>query len=256
MLRGETRGGAMEINKVYNENCMDYITDIDDESIDLVILDPNYQDWDSLCEQGLICESVRVLKPTGNIICFTKQPFDFNLRNEINHIFRREIIWSFLNGGAWVSNKMPLVSFQKIYWLVTTNQFYFNERTGLDYNEKTKSTKRNKKVFQGYESDGRYFEKSKNGTWLRDHYHFNKPQSGKIPQKPSDLLKILINCLSPNNGIILDPFIGSGESIIQSIELNRNFIGFEIDKNIYKISSNRIQEAQQKLFYNLTLQNN
>jgi DNA modification methylase len=228
--------------KIENGDAMYLIEDIEDESIDLVILDPNYQDWDNLCEQGLICQAVRVLKPTGNIICFTKQPFDFNLRNEVNHIFRREFIWSFSNGGAWVSNNMPLVSFQKIYWLVTTNQFYFNPRTGLNYNENTKSIKRNKKIFDGYEADGKFFNKSDEGTWLRDHYHYNKPNCGKIPKKPEELLKILIKCLCPENGIVLDPFLGSGETAIQSINLKNNFIGYEINNEIYNIANKRINE--------------
>ena len=90
-------------------NAMDLICDLDDHSIDLTVLDPDYQDWDKLCEEGLICQAVRVTKLTGNIICFTKQPFDYNLRNEVNHIFRREIIWSFSNGGAWVSKLFLLI---------------------------------------------------------------------------------------------------------------------------------------------------
>lgn len=234
----------MELNKVYNGDSMDLIKNIENNSIDLIILDPNYQDWDELCKKGLINESVRVLKPTGNILCFTKQPFDYNLRNEINPIFRREIIWSFSNGGAWVSKKMPLVSFQKIYWLVLSKDFYFNPRTGLEYNYNTKNMKRNKKVFGGYEEEGRYFEKSDDGTWIRDHYHYNKPNCGSIPQKPSELLKLLINCLCPENGLVLDPFLGSGESAIQSIQLNRNFIGYELDKETFKISENRINENE------------
>lgn len=117
---------------LFQGNAMDLICDLDDHSVDLTILDPDYQDWDKLCEEGLICQAVRVTRLTGNIICFTKQPFDYELRNEVNHIFRREIIWSFSNGGAWVSKRMPLVSFQKIFWLTLSKEFYIDVRTGLD----------------------------------------------------------------------------------------------------------------------------
>jgi predicted methyltransferase len=85
--------------RLFQGDAMDLICDLDDHSIDLTILDPDYQDWDKLCEGGLICQAVRVTKLTGNIVCFTKQPFDYKLRNEVNHVFRREIIWSFSNGA-------------------------------------------------------------------------------------------------------------------------------------------------------------
>lgn len=211
---------------------MELIADIEDHSVDLTILDPNYQDWDNLCARGLICEAVRVTKVNGNIICFTKQPFDYNLRNEVDHIFRREIIWSFSNGGAWVSNKMPLVSFQKIYWLTLSKDFYIDVRTGIDYNENTKNMKRKSKVFEGYSEEGKIFEKHDEGTWIRDHYHFNKPHTGKTPSKPKDLIKILIKCFSPENGIVLDPFFGSGVVGDVCNEMNRNFIAFELDSDL------------------------
>ena len=230
----------MKTNELYLGNAMDLICDIEDHSVDLTILDPNYQDWDNLCEDGLICQAVRVTKLTGNIICFTKQPFDYNLRNEVNHIFRREIIWSFSNGGAWVSKRMPLVSFQKIFWLTLTKDFYIDVRTGLDYKEGTKSMKRNKKVFGDYEAEGREFEKSNEGTWIRDHYHYNKPHCGKMPAKPEDLINIFIKCFCPENGLILDPFFGSGIVGNVARKLNRNFIGFEIDEKIVEKFNNSI----------------
>lgn len=206
---------------------MDLITELDDHSVDLTFLDPDYQDWNKLCELGIICQAVRVTKLTGNIICFTKQPFDFELRNEVNHIFRREIIWSFSNGGAWVSNRMPLVSFQKIFWLTLSDKFYIDVRTGLGYDERTKPMKRNSKVFGNYIEDGKEFKMSDGGTWIRDHYHFNKPHSGAIPAKPEELIRILIKCFCPDNGIILDPFFGSGITGAVALQLKRNFIGFE-----------------------------
>lgn len=221
------------------------LPDIEDASVDLTILDPQYNDWDALCEDGLICQAVRVTKETGNIIMFTKQPFDLNLRNEIDHIFRREIIWTFCNGGAWVSNKMPLVSFQKIYWCTLSKNFYFNPRTGVDYNEGTKDFKRTSKVFEGYHEEGRQFTKSDEGVWLRDHLHYNKPNSGKVPAKPQELIDIIVRCFCPEGGIVLDPFCGSGTSIIAAQKQAKHFIGFEIEQERAMLINKRIDPCKE-----------
>ncbi len=219
-------------------NALNLIKNIEDNSIDLIILDPNYQDWENLCNNNLITESIRILKNTGNIICFTKQPFDFYLRNYINPFFRREIIWSFTNGGAWVSKKLPLVSFQKIFWLTKSNDHFINVRTGRNYNQNTRPFKRKNKVFENYNKEGNNFKPSHNGTWIRDHYHFNKPHTGNIPSKPTELIEIIINCFSPINGTVLDPFMGTGISATISKKLNRNFIGFELDENKFNLIEN------------------
>lgn len=221
------------INQLTHGDAMELLNLIEDHSMDLTILDPNYQDWDKLCKDGLIRQAIRCTKPTGNILCFTKQPFDHNLRNEVHKNFRREIVWTFSNGGAWVSKKMPLVSFQKIFWLTMHKDFYIDVRTGLDYQENTKDNKRKNKVFGGYNEEGKEFVKSDEGTWIRDHYHFNKPHTGAIPSKPYDLIRILIKCFCPENGIVLDPFFGSGVTAKVCNELNRNFIGFELDQNVF-----------------------
>ena len=234
----------MEIDKIYKGDCMESLCDIDDASIDLTILDPNYNDWDKMCEEGLICQAVRVTKLTGNIIMFTKQPFDYNLRNEINHIFRREIVWTFCNGGAWVSNQMPLVSFQKLYWCTLSKEFYFNPRTGIDYADGTRDFKRATKVFGDYKGEGRQFTKSDEGIWLRDHLHYNKPMFGKIPAKPIELVSILLHCFCPEGGTILDPFMGSGTTAVAAIKQNKHYIGFEIDDECHKVINRRISEAK------------
>lgn len=213
---------------------------LDDGVFDLIILDPDYQEWDSMIEKGLICQAVRLLKRGGNIVCFTKQPFDFNLRNEIAPIFRREIVWTFTNGGAWVSNNLPLVSFQKIYWCSPFKDCFFNPRTGEAYSEGTKSFKRSSKVFGNYNEEGRQFTPSANGTWMRDHIHENKPECGAIPAKPSRLIQMLIHCLCPSDGAVLDPFMGSG--IIGDVckSMNMRYTGMEIDADRYNNIKNRL----------------
>ena len=156
-------------------NAFDYLRRFEDNTFDLVILDPDYQYWDEYITMGLLHETMRVLKDSGNALCFTKQPFDYTLRQAVNPWFRREIIWTFENGGAWCSSKMPLMSTQKIYWLAKSKNFYFNPRTGISYSESTKDFKRKSKVFGDYEAEGRQFKKSDDGVWIRDHLHYNKP---------------------------------------------------------------------------------
>ena len=228
------------MNEVVNTDAIEYIRTQKPNSFDLIILDPNYEQWSDFIKEGIIERSIELLKDEGNILCFTKQPFDYDLRIAINPYFRREIVWTFENGGAWVSKKMPLVSFQKIYWLVKTNDFYFNPRTGLSYSENTNDFKRSNKVFGGWEDEGKQFTKSDEGIWLRDHLHYNKPNCGAIPQKPKEMIEIFIRCFCPPKGLILDLFGGSGIVSIVAKENKMNSKCTEIDKD-------RAEKIQEKL---------
>lgn len=212
------------------QDALKYLGCFQDDFFDLIVLDPDYQDWKALIQDGIIEKAIRKLKKTGNIICFTKQPFDYDLRIAAAPYFRREIIWTFENGGAWCSPKMPLVSTQKLYWLVKSKEFYFNPRTGIPYNENTKDFKRSKKVFGDWEAQGRQFVKSDEGIWIRDHLHYNKPNSGKIPAKPKGLIEILLRCFCPEDGNICDPFTGSGIIPLTAENMSRNAYACDINE--------------------------
>jgi site-specific DNA-methyltransferase (adenine-specific) len=216
--------------EIVHADALQYLDCFEPDVFDLVVLDPDYQDWDRLMAAGLLDKVLRVLKPTGNVLCFTKQPFDFNLRTAVAPWFRREIVWTFDNGGAWCSPKMPLISAQKIYWLIKGKDFYFNPRTGQPYQEGTRDFKRKSKVFGDYQAEGRVFKKDAGGVWLRDHLHFNKPNSGKLPAKPQELLDIFVRCFSPDGGTVLDPFAGSGTTIDAADRLGREVFACEIDE--------------------------
>lgn len=215
--------------EIVNCDAMEYIDSFADNTFDLVILDPDYNDWDDFIKRNLLEKVIRVTKDTGNILTFTKQPFDFNLRIAVDKWFRREIVWTFENGGAWCSKKMPLISTQKIYWLAKSKDFYFNPRTGVPYSSNTKDFKRTTKVFGDYVSKGRNFHKDENGVWLRDHLHYNKPHCGKIPAKPNELIEILLKCFCPNSGTVLDPFAGSGVISFIGDQLGLDVYSSEID---------------------------
>jgi site-specific DNA-methyltransferase (adenine-specific) len=61
-------------------------------------------------------------------------------------------------------------------------------------------------------------------------------------EKPIDLLKLYISNSSNEGDIVLDPFAGSGSTLLASKELNRKYIGYEIDKQYYDIAVERLEE--------------
>lgn len=68
---------------------------------------------------------------------------------------------------------------------------------------------------------------------------------GKHPtQKPIQLMRHFVELLSNEKEIVLDPFMGSGSTGVACEQLNRNFIGFELNEEYYNIASRRIQDKK------------
>jgi len=59
-------------------------------------------------------------------------------------------------------------------------------------------------------------------------------------QKPLKLMEELVNIHTNQKDLILDPFMGSGTTGVACKNLNRNFIGIEVDKNYFTIAKDRI----------------
>ena len=82
-----------------------------------------------------------------------------------------------------------------------------------------------------------------NGTRVPNIMKFARTGNKLHPtQKPVDLMEYLIKKFSDENNIIIDPFMGSGTTGVACKNLNRNFIGIELDKNYFKIAQERINK--------------
>lgn len=64
-------------------------------------------------------------------------------------------------------------------------------------------------------------------------------------EKPIDLLKFYIENSSKSNDIVLDPFMGSGSTGLACLELNRQFIGYEIEEEYFLTAQNRLEKYKQ-----------
>lgn len=70
---------------------------------------------------------------------------------------------------------------------------------------------------------------------------------GKHPnQKPIKLMSEIIEVLTNAGDLVLDPFMGSGTTGVACVNLNRNFIGIELDEGYFNIAQERIQKAQKE----------
>lgn len=73
-------------------------------------------------------------------------------------------------------------------------------------------------------------------------FEYAKPKNKvHITQKPVELISHLIKLFTKENQIVLDPFLGSGSHALAALETKRKFIGFEINKEYFKIAKQRIQ---------------
>ena len=57
-------------------------------------------------------------------------------------------------------------------------------------------------------------------------------------------MKYLITMITPPNGTVLDPFMGSGSTGVAAIELGFKFVGIEKEKEYFEIASKRIQQCK------------
>ena len=63
---------------------------------------------------------------------------------------------------------------------------------------------------------------------------------------PEELPRRLIKFYTFENDIVLDPFMGSGQTAIASVKEKRNFIGYEINKEYCELSERRIRELKEQ----------
>ena len=77
----------------------------------------------------------------------------------------------------------------------------------------------------------------------------NGSDTGLHPtQKPLKLMQSLIELSTKENHVVLDPFCGSGTTLLAAVSLKRDFIGIEFDKNYYNISIDRISKFKNERF--------
>ena len=245
----------VELNKVYNMDCLVGMRDIPDKSVDCIICDLPYNmtsmKWDSLIPfEKLWSEYKRIIKKNGNIILFSSGMFTISLINSNQKNFKYKLIWKKnVPTGMSSAKYRPMKYYEEICIFNEGNGTYnpiMKERIGVGkdcYNYDHYCGKSNHlqldKVKKQYDPD-----------WVQpsDVLEFNvvPNRNGKLhpTQKPVELIEWLIKTYSNEGDTILDNCAGSGTTMIAAIRTNRNYIGFETDEGYYKIILERIEKEK------------
>ena len=238
----------LELNKIYNMDCLIGMREIPDKSIDMILCDLPYgttqNKWDTIIPFEPLWEQYkRVIKNNGAIVLTASQPFTSALVMSNVKWFKYCWVWDksqvtgFLN-----AKKQPLRQHEDIC------VFYQSQCT---YNPSMTKGKMQLKSTGGKSDNyGKYAYKPHYSEWYYPKTIISIPQQrekgGHPTQKPVSLFEYLIKTYTNEGETVLDNCMGSGTTAIACINTGRNFIGIELDPAYFDIAQKRIAEAQRR----------
>ena len=245
----------MEIDRIYNEDCLETMARIPDNSIDLIVTSPPYNKgfyanknakqskvWNTLngrkiaydsfsddmfpwdyenWQKAVISECIRILKPSGSLFYNHKDIIYKGLIVPPKWVYdfkvRQQIIWD-RQSSCMIDPHYFMPANEWIYWIV----------------------KDEKKVF---------FDKEKS-SFRTNIWRMNIDKNPHPAPFPYIMAANIINCCSKEGDIVYDPFMGSGTTALASVKLGRHYIGSEISEKYVSMANEkiRIEKSQPTLF--------
>jgi len=246
--------------KLYNDDCLKVLPTIPDKSIDLILTDPPYGTtqckWDSVISFELMWKYLkRIIKDNGCIALFGSEPFSSALRMSNIKNYKYDWIWQKDNSTGFANaKKQPLRKYENICIFYNRRTIYNPQmRIGKPY--KIKGAKRNKgtetlsgdKLQKNNKSNiASYYRSANNNIGTRypiNIINFKRERGFHPTQKPVALLEYLIKTYTNENDTVLDFTMGSGSTGVACKNLDREFIGIELDKQYFEIAKNRIEST-------------
>ena len=247
----------MELNKIYNEECLEGMKKIPDKSIDMILCDLPYGTtackWDAIIPFEPLWEQYeRVIKDNGAIVLTASQPFTTKLINSNIGNFKYSWVWKKSKATNYVQARKRPLKYHEDIVVFAKKQHTYNPQMRKGFKPYKKTQKENydkdKSVFKDTRAPGSV-SVSSGERFPSTVIEFSNPNNKSIhpTQKPVALFEYLIKTYTNENETVLDNCMGSGTTAIACINTNRNYIGFELDEEYYKASLDRIEEHKKTI---------
>ena len=256
----------LETNKLYCMDNLELLKQLDSNSIDLIYCDilyntgkkfKDYNDNLGTPQQAIewykprLIEMKRVLKNTGSIYLQCDWRLNAYLRVYMDELFgidnfRNEIIWHY---KRWTGKSKKFQNLHDNILFYTKSKEYNFNIILKDYTENSKNRKRH--TLHRFKNGESYLVTENKGVPENDVWidiPFIPPSSkeriGYDTQKPKELIKRIIISSSNKGDIVADFFCGSGTSMVVAKELERQYIGCDINLRAIEISKNRLNNIE------------
>jgi DNA modification methylase len=235
--------GNLELNRLYQFDCIEAMRLLPSESIDLVVTDPPYgikyySNWSKDKEYRDKVSTVNGIKNDENNIDFLELVATelFRLLKNNTHLYwftrwdkveeqkpmLERVGFKVKNNIIWMKNNWSMGDLKGAY----AGQYeciLFCQKGRRELNE-VDGKKRHTDILQ--------FDRIPPNKLLHSH------------QKPTDLLELLIKKSSSENEIVLDPFMGCGSTAVAASITHRKWIGFELEPKYIEISNTRLDDLE------------
>lgn len=228
------------MEKLYNLDCMELFKYLPDNCLDLIVTDVPYPTTARGCagnSGGMLQKEINKkgkVFENNSIDCSVYAPEFYRLLKEdthcyimTNHLNLRKMLNTFCGAGFHFTKSLIWLKDNKIMgkWYMSQFEYilFFRKGRAKPINNCGQSdviNVPNKKL------------KGADGNNLHD------------TEKPVELMKVLIENSTKKGEMVMDPFMGIGSTGIACKELNRNFIGCEIDKKYFDIARERIENVE------------
>ena len=229
----------MEIDKIYNMDCLEGMRQIPDGSIDLVATDPPY-----LIETqggGIYTQADKQYVKELNDI---KDGFRTEILDELCRVMKRINIYLFCSQKQIIPLTDYFVTKRGCNWNLLSwhkdnpvpacgNKYLTDTEYLLFFREK------GVKLYGNFDTKKTWFNTPLNQS--------DKEKWGHPTIKPLGIVRTLIFNSSQEGQTVLDPFMGSGTTAIACIKEKRHFIGFELSKEYFDKAQRRIKAEQSQL---------
>lgn len=261
----------INIDDIYNMDCIAGMKNIPSDSVDLIIADPPYnlskggnwkwdnsvklngmggnwnkvmQSWDDYTfetyfefTKAWLIEAKRILKPTGSMWIFGTY-HNIGIINVVCQLLKieiiNEVIWYKKNAFPNLSGRRLTASHETLLWCnkgAKKREYYFNYNFSKN-------------------GDFNKDDLKKSGKQMRTVWDISNNKAreeliyGKHPtQKPIKILKRMIRLSSKIGDLMLTPFAGAGSECVAARECQRHYLGFEIDEQYIIIAKERLKNA-------------
>lgn len=179
-----------------------------------------------------MAECLRVLTPDGSILVHCDWRTSHHLRLMLDDLlgperFVNHLVWRYGLGGS--SPRRFARKHDDILYYAKSNEYFFQPPAVPATSERLKGS-------------------MKKATDVLDIPAINnmaKERTGYPTQKPLALLKLLVEACCPRGGLVIDPFCGSGTTLVAARETGRRFLGFDISGEAIRIATQRVNSPRE-----------